>query len=74
VRFGIIVFSLSVLVSQLIVTIGGTFNLFWLMLVGRAFFGVSSENLIISQSAIVSKWFKGSELSMVIYISIYIYI
>jgi len=36
------------------------------MLIGRAFFGVCSENLVIAQSAIICKWFKGSELSMAI--------
>ena len=34
---------------------------------GRSFFGIASENLIISQSAIVAKWFKGSELSLVLH-------
>ncbi len=48
VRIGIIFFSTTVLLSQLIVAIGGKFKLFWLMLLGRGFFGVSSENLIIS--------------------------
>jgi hypothetical protein len=59
-------FSGAVVFSQVIVMVGGTTGVFWLMLVGRALFGVSSENLIISQTAIINKWFKGSELSMVI--------
>jgi MFS family permease len=56
---------LSVLLSQVVVALGGTFKIFWLMLLGRALFGVASENLIISQSAIVAQWFRGSELSTV---------
>jgi hypothetical protein len=56
-----------VLISQTIVALGGTFKIFWVMLLGRGFFGISSENLIISQSAIISKWFRGSELSLVLF-------
>lgn len=48
VRVGIFIFTLSVLVAQTIVAFGGMFEIFWIMLVGRAFFGVASENLIIS--------------------------
>ncbi|MFQ5926155.1 MAG: MFS transporter [Terriglobia bacterium] len=37
--------------------------LFWLMLVGRTIFGIGAESLIICQSAILAKWFKGKELA-----------
>lgn len=48
VRVGIFVFTTMVLVSQTVVAIGGTFGVFWVMLMGRGLFGISSENLIIS--------------------------
>ena len=38
-------------------------TLFW-MLVGRFFFGLGSESLIVAQSAIIGRWFKGKELAL----------
>ncbi|CAD8202056.1 unnamed protein product [Paramecium pentaurelia] len=63
VRFGIFTFTLIVTIGQLIIALGGQFNQYSLMLLGRAIFGVASENLIIAQSTFVSLWFKGSELA-----------
>jgi MFS family permease len=48
VRFGIFCFCTGVLMAQLVVAIGGTFKVYLVMLVGRAFFGICSENLIIA--------------------------
>lgn len=36
------------------------------MLIGRALFGIASENLIIAQNTFMSFWFKGKELSTAI--------
>lgn len=36
---------------------------FWVMVVARAIFGVGAESLIVCQSAILAKWFKGRELA-----------
>lgn len=36
---------------------------FWLMLVGRSIFGIGAESLIVAQSVILAKWFKGKELA-----------
>lgn len=55
-----------VTLSQLIVAIGGWIRVFWVMLLGRALFGVASENLIIAQNVIITSWFKGNELSTVL--------
>ncbi|CAD8114867.1 unnamed protein product [Paramecium sonneborni] len=63
VRFGIFTFTLIVTIGQLIIALGGKFNEYSLMLLGRAVFGVASENLIIAQSTFVSLWFKGTELA-----------
>jgi hypothetical protein len=47
------------------VALGGHFRIFYLMLFGRAIFGIASENLIISQNVIITAWFKGHQLSTV---------
>lgn len=36
----------------------------WMLFGGRLVFGAGSESLIVVQSAIVSRWFKGKELAM----------
>jgi MFS family permease len=35
----------------------------WMLYVGMFFFGAGSETLIIAQSSIISRWFKGKELA-----------
>ncbi len=35
----------------------------WMLYVGMFFFGAGSETLIIAQSSIISRWFKGQELA-----------
>ena len=66
VRVGIFCFCFGVLIAQFVVALGGSLDSYLLMLFGRAAFGVFSENLIIAQSSIVAKWFKGAELSTAI--------
>ncbi|MGD2295523.1 MAG: MFS transporter [Candidatus Aminicenantes bacterium] len=36
----------------------------WILYVGMFFFGAGSETLIIAQSSIIARWFKGKELAM----------
>lgn len=36
----------------------------WMIYVGMFFFGAGSETLIIAQSSIISRWFKGKELAL----------
>lgn len=50
-------------IGQFVFALGGLQNKFWLMLVGRAIFGLGGECMSVAQSAIVSRWFKGKELS-----------
>lgn len=40
------------------------------MLAGRVIFGLGGESLSVSQSAIVSKWFKGKELAFALAVNI----
>jgi MFS family permease len=48
--------------GQFVFSMGGLYNFFWLMLVGRVIFGIGGEVLQGSQSTIISKWFKPHEL------------
>lgn len=36
----------------------------WMLYIGMFFFGAGSETLIIAQSSIISRWFKGKELAL----------
>jgi len=36
----------------------------WMLIFGRLIFGAGSESLIVVQSAIISRWFKGKEMAM----------
>ncbi|MFQ5817246.1 MAG: MFS transporter [Terriglobia bacterium] len=57
---------MSLVFSGLIVlgaTLVAAAPVFWLMLVGRTIFGIGAESLIVCQSAILAKWFKGKELA-----------
>lgn len=72
-RKAAIIFTLIMFVGTLIValspyiTLQSVFTqnkaLFW-MLIGRFLFGLGSESLIVAQSAIIGRWFKGKELAL----------
>ena len=64
VRVAIFIFSTLLIIGQLIVTYGGFAKMFWLMIVGRIVFGIGSESLTVSQTSIVSMWFKNQELAL----------
>jgi|Deesub1362B_J571_1020462.scaffolds.fasta_scaffold03816_4 MFS family permease len=55
-----ILFSSLVFLGSVIVAAAKTFPL---MLAGRILFGIGSESMIVAQSAILAKWFKGKELA-----------
>ena len=63
-RFGTRVMSLvfSALIVLGAVLVAGA-PTFWLMIAGRTIFGIGAESLIVCQSAILAKWFKGKELA-----------
>lgn len=65
VRLGTVVFSAFVTFGQLIFALGGIFDSFILMLVGRFVFGIGGESLAVAQNAYAVMWFKGKELNMV---------
>jgi hypothetical protein len=45
--------------SQVAIAIGGSYSQFYMMLVGRAMFGVSSDMLFISISKVLSQHLEG---------------
>ncbi|MBI4463024.1 MAG: MFS transporter [Acidobacteria bacterium] len=55
-----LVFSALIVLGASLVALA---PLFWLMLAGRVIFGIGAESLIVCQSAILAKWFKGRELA-----------
>ena len=64
VRTGIFVFSLLVTIGQAIFAFGVSIESYPIALLGRGIFGCGGESQNVAQSAIVSSWFSGKELSM----------
>lgn len=70
VRSGLIVFSAILTLGQLVFTAGAYYQNFQMMLVGRVIFGMGGESMQVAQSAIISMWFKGSELAFAVGINL----
>ena len=60
---GLILFTTVLTLGQLIFAIGGYQNSYLIMMLGRFIFGLGGESMTVAQSAIVSAWFQGKELS-----------
>ncbi len=60
-RLASMLFSITVAIGALIVALS---NSLWPMLIGRFIFGAGSEPLVVAQSAILARWFKGKELAL----------
>ena len=56
-----LLFSILVFVGAVIVAVAKGK---WMLIFGRLIFGAGSESLIVVQSAIISRWFKGKEMAM----------
>jgi len=56
-----LLFSLLVFVGAVMVAMAKSK---WMLFGGRLVFGAGSESLIVVQSAIISRWFKGKEMAM----------
>ncbi|XP_035233242.1 major facilitator superfamily domain-containing protein 1-like [Stegodyphus dumicola] len=65
IRLGAIIFSLIILVGQLVFALGAMIDKFWLMELGRFIFGIGGESLAVAQNTYAVSWFKGKELNMV---------
>lgn len=60
--FSMIVFIIFMIIGQsLIVFLGGVFNNYSIILVGRFISGIGSENLSMAQKVILANWFVGNE-------------
>lgn len=70
VRLGITIFATLICVGQAVFALGCSSRQYWLALLGRIIFGFGGESLTVSQSAIVSKWFKDQELALALGINI----
>ena len=64
-RLGAILYSSSVVLGQAIFLLGSGLNLFWLMCIGRFFFGIGAENMAVAQYTYAGRWFKGRQISIV---------
>lgn len=62
-----LLFSALVTLGALIVALA---NSTWMLFVGRFVFGAGSESLVVAQSAIIARWFKGKELALAFGISL----
>lgn len=65
IRWGTIIFICFVCIGQVIFALGGIFNAFWLMELGRFVFGIGGESLAVAQNTYAVSWFKGKELNLV---------
>ena len=63
VRTGNLVFSFGLIIGQVICALGGYYKYYWMIIVGRAMYGIGAESLYIAQNAIVSLWFQNKELA-----------
>ncbi|PSN30823.1 Major facilitator superfamily domain-containing protein 1 [Blattella germanica] len=65
IRLGTIIYATLVVIGQIIFALGGIFDTFWLMVLGRFVFGIGGESLAVAQNNYAVLWFKGKELNMV---------
>jgi hypothetical protein len=47
-----------------IFSLGVTLESFIIAVIGRTVTGIGSENILVAQSALISKWFKGTEMAL----------
>ena len=64
-RLGIFLFMVVTTIGQLVMALGGFFDMFWLMVVGRFIIGVGGEIALITSNAFVAVWFRGKEITFV---------
>jgi len=69
VRAAILLFCVFLIIGQLLVMLGGIYMEYWLLLLGRVFFGFGGETVIVAQSTIVSKWFANQDLAFALAIN-----
>lgn len=50
--------------------LGGIYEKYWLMMLGRFVFGLGGECLVVSQSTVISQWFKANEIALALGLNI----
>lgn len=70
VRTGLITLMVSVTLFQSIIALGGAYESYATMLIGRMLFGIASESLVTAQACFVSFWFAGKELAFALGLAI----
>ena len=63
-------FSFFIVLGQAIFMLGIDYKKFWLMIVGRALFGIGLETLCVIQSTYATRWFVDQEISLAIGLSL----
>jgi len=63
VRISLSLFSLFLILGQLVSTFGAAKDDFILILIGRIIFGIGGESLNVAQSVIIANWFMGKEFA-----------
>lgn len=70
VRIGTFCFTFILIIGQGVFMLGCSLELYWLMLVGRFVYGLGGECLCVSQSVVISQWFKAKELALALGLNI----
>jgi MFS family permease len=68
-RRGSMLFSSLVVIGAIVVALSTNLTT---MLIGRIIFGIGSESLIVAQSAILARWFRGKELAFAFGVALFI--
>lgn len=64
VRGGVFLFTLLVLIGQLIFALGISSKEYYLALFGRFVYGLGGENLVVAQNTFTVRWFSGRTLAL----------
>ena len=59
----LIIFSMFILLGQIVFALGSYYKSWTIMLLGRVIFGLGGENITVAQSALLADWFAGGELA-----------
>ena len=59
----LVVFSVAILIGQIVFAFGASLKSWPVMLLGRVLFGLGGENITVAQSALLADWFAGGELA-----------
>ncbi|KAI3634348.1 hypothetical protein MIR68_007952 [Amoeboaphelidium protococcarum] len=60
----LLIFSVLVLFGTSLFTVGSLQKLYWVMIVGRALFGIAGESLEVAQAKITTDWFRDHSLGL----------